>query len=63
MFLICAAVLLASGVIYVLFADSTLQSWNQPKVSGRVTGEKEMSILKDSAKTDLVNGKNSTHQV
>lgn len=30
-FLLCAGMLIGSGVLYVLFADSTLQDWNAPK--------------------------------
>lgn len=35
-----------SGGIYVLFADSTQQSWNQPKTIKKSTKEKELTDLK-----------------
>jgi len=29
-FLICATMQITCGIIYILFSDSTLQSWNKP---------------------------------
>uniref|UniRef100_T1PJJ7 Major Facilitator Superfamily protein n=1 Tax=Musca domestica TaxID=7370 RepID=T1PJJ7_MUSDO len=50
-FLICAAMLIGSGVLYVLFAESTLQKWND--YSSRVDDKELMQLTKD----DLVKPK------
>lgn len=42
------------GTIYVMFADSTLQSWNQPKTKIDSTKDKEMHIIRNEAPTYLV---------
>lgn len=40
-----------SGGVYVLFADSTQQSWNQPKTITKSTREKDMTDINDTKKT------------
>lgn len=45
MFLISAGMLLFSGIIYVLFADSRLQSWNNSNYNQNAT-ETELESLK-----------------
>ncbi|XP_055299849.1 sialin isoform X2 [Sitodiplosis mosellana] len=52
-FLICAAVLLFCGAVYVLFADSTLQSWNQPETTSKSNKDKEMKVIKSTTQNDL----------
>lgn len=42
------------GTIYVVFADSTLQSWNQPKTTIDSTKDKEMQVIRNEAPTYLV---------
>lgn len=37
--------LIGSGVLYVLFADSTLQDWNSPKRAQLVIDPKELEFL------------------
>uniref|UniRef100_W8BYB1 Vesicular glutamate transporter 2 n=1 Tax=Ceratitis capitata TaxID=7213 RepID=W8BYB1_CERCA len=44
-FLLCAGMLIGSGVLYVLFADSTLQDWNSPKRAQLVIDPKELEFL------------------
>lgn len=53
-FLICAAVLFFTGLIYVCFADSTLQSWNQPKTTSHTTKEEELKVLNGSFHNNLI---------
>lgn len=48
MFLIAAAILIVTGLIWVLSADATLASWNQPKSTEKSTKEDEMEALKKS---------------
>lgn len=43
-FLIGAAMLLGCGIVYVLFADANLQSWNSPQTSSGAA-DKEMQPL------------------
>lgn len=43
MFLISSGMLLASGILYVLFSESNLQSWNSPRKSE--DKEREMQPL------------------
>lgn len=33
-FVICAAILIVMGIIYILFSDSSLQDWNNPQQIG-----------------------------
>lgn len=42
MFLISATMLIGSGVLYVCFADSTLQDWNGHSTRA---GDKELKLL------------------
>lgn len=48
MFLIAAAILIATGLIWVFTADATLASWNQPKASEESIKDDEMEALKKS---------------
>lgn len=50
-------VLIASGLIWVFAADSTLASWNQPKTSSKSTKDEEMEALKKSPENDLITQK------
>lgn len=52
-FQICAAMLIVLGVIYILFNDASLQSWNNPK--GK-KANKEMMPLKTGDKDEGENG-------
>ncbi|XP_031639121.1 sialin-like, partial [Contarinia nasturtii] len=64
-FSICATILFITGSIYLLYSDSTLQSWNQPKTLPNSTNDKEMEIIKKChsresevnrrARTDTIN--------
>ncbi|XP_061393380.1 sialin-like [Musca vetustissima] len=52
-FLICAAMLIGSGVLYVLFAESTLQKWND--YNSRADDKELMQLTKDDLITAKVN--------
>ena len=47
-FLISAAMLIGSGILYVCFADSTLQKWNSGVAVAQT--DKEMALLDDAKK-------------
>uniref|UniRef100_A0A1A9VAA2 Major facilitator superfamily (MFS) profile domain-containing protein n=1 Tax=Glossina austeni TaxID=7395 RepID=A0A1A9VAA2_GLOAU len=51
-FLICSAMLIGSGILYVFFTDSTLQSWNGHSTS---SDDKELQKLTDHKDEDLKN--------
>uniref|UniRef100_A0A1A9ZV60 Major facilitator superfamily (MFS) profile domain-containing protein n=1 Tax=Glossina pallidipes TaxID=7398 RepID=A0A1A9ZV60_GLOPL len=53
-FLICSAMLIGSGILYVFFTDSTLQSWNGHSTS---SDDKELQKLTDHRDEDLKNNK------
>ncbi|XP_061389143.1 sialin-like [Musca vetustissima] len=52
-FLICAAMLIGSGVLYVLFAESTLQKWND--YNSRADDKELMQLTKDDLITAKIN--------
>lgn len=53
MFLISAVMLISTGVVWVFAADSSLASWNQPKISSKSTKDEEMETLKKSPENNL----------
>lgn len=46
MFLISAAMLIGSGILFVLFSDSTEQHWNKFKDDGNGDSERKSQYLK-----------------
>lgn len=55
MFLIAAAILIATGLIWVFTADASLASWNQPKASEELTKDDGMEVLKKSPENERKN--------
>lgn len=46
-FLIAAAMLIVSGILYMLFADSTLQSWNSMEDTDALDGKELVNLKVD----------------
>lgn len=60
MFLITSGMLLSSGVIYLMFADSELQSWNNPTDDG-TKEEKEVLPVEREMITIVSSNTNHNH--
>jgi MFS family permease len=54
-FLICAAMQIVCGILYMLFSDSTLQEWNKPQLSPQYA-------LTSGSKKDSENVTDSNHR-
>ncbi|XP_055382266.1 sialin [Condylostylus longicornis] len=54
-FLITSGMLIGSGILYDLFCDSTLQSWNNPS-SNVILSNKELQILNSNKNLNIING-------
>lgn len=53
-FLITSGMLIGSGILYVLFSDSTLQSWNSPQTNNNNILDKEMQLLNSNNSNNYI---------